>query len=176
MDELDRPRRKRLLLQYPMLEERVQDGQLTKVAIPDGLRKAFYIHFLVDSAFAVPLMANPQKFLKRLGWGTVDPAASRLVAAALLATGFSSYEAAKQQNAEQFATLLNFKLVWSLAATAGLLVTASQASAKQKPALYGFAAVFGSFFSLWAYYRNQLFHPKQNSPAVNSAGLFAGPF
>ena len=125
--------------------------------VPKALRKAFYAHFLLDTAFAAPLMLDPERFLKSLGWKEVDPAAARLVAAALLGMGLSSYDAAKtKNNLSQYQQMLFHKMVWSSSATLGLLATAKNAPASQKKALHAFAGVFAGFFGLWAYWRNRL--------------------
>ena len=128
---------------------------MNELAIPNNLRKWFDVHALIDVGVALPLMANPN-LLKNLGWDEVDPAASRLVAAALLAIAYSSHQASKNQSVEQFVSLLNFKLIWSFTATVGLVISAYTGPKEKKTALYSFAAVFASFFGLWSYYRTQL--------------------
>jgi len=58
--------------------------------VPKSLRVWFVIHFVADLLFALPLFFAPVFTLKLFGWETVDPATSRLVAAALFGIGIES--------------------------------------------------------------------------------------
>ena len=58
--------------------------------IPRLLPFWFVVHFVADVAFAIPLFLAPEWFLGLVGWETVDPIATRLVAAALFGIGIES--------------------------------------------------------------------------------------
>jgi hypothetical protein len=60
--------------------------------VPPSARTWFVIHFVADVLFAVPLFFFPETTLSLLGWTDVDPAATRLVAAALFGIGIPMQE------------------------------------------------------------------------------------
>ncbi len=99
--------------------------------VPSSLRTWFVIHFLADVIFVLPLFLAPRWTLSLLGWPAVDPLATRLVAAA-------------------FRALLNLKIIWSAAATVGLVWSELEGG----PALgWAFAAIFAAFNVLRVRYR-----------------------
>ena len=87
--------------------------------IPASLRTWFLIHFAVDWLFALPMMFAPVATLELLGWDSVDPASTRLVAAALLAIGGESLRMRKA-GLEVYRVMLDLKLIWSAGAMLGL--------------------------------------------------------
>lgn len=90
------------------------------MTVPPALRRWFMLHAVADVAFAMPLPAAPAAFLAAPGWPAVDPAASRLVAAALFGIGIESWRM-HDGGVEADRTMLDLKIVWSAAATVGLL-------------------------------------------------------
>src|SRR3989442_4945197 len=88
--------------------------------VPSSLRTWFVIHFLADVLFALPLFLAPRWTLSLLGWPAVDPLATRLVAAALFGIGIQSL-LGRGEGAAAFRALLNLKIIWSAAATVGLV-------------------------------------------------------
>jgi len=122
------------------------------VSIPKALRAWFVLHFVVDVAFAVPLMIAPLRFLSLLGWQTVDPIATRLVSAALLGIGIESF-LGRNGPAGQFAGMLSLKIVWSSAAIVGLVLSAIL-NWEAWP-LFGWALImfFVGFNLLWVYWK-----------------------
>ena len=120
--------------------------------IPKGLRLWFVVHFAVDILFAVPLLCAPAALLTFLGWTTIDPLASRLVGAALMAIGLESL-LGRNGTAESFRTMLNLKIIWSLSAITGIALSIAQGA----PAVaWGFLAIFSMFSALWIIYRIRL--------------------
>ncbi len=121
--------------------------------VPSSLRQWFVVHFVADMIFAIPLLIAPVAFLTLLGWETVDPLATRLVGAALLAIGVESL-LGRNAGAESFAGMLNLKLIWSGAASIGILVTMVTVSG---PAVaWLLLLMFVAFHLLWLYYRLRL--------------------
>jgi hypothetical protein len=88
--------------------------------VPNSLRTWFVIHFLADAIFALPLFLAPRWMLSLLGWPAVDPLATRLVAAALFGIGIQSL-LGRDEGAAALRALLNLKIIWSAAATVGLV-------------------------------------------------------
>lgn len=120
--------------------------------VPKSLRAWFVIHFVVDMVFAVPLFFAPVWFLELFGFTTIDPVASRLVAAALFAIGGSSF-LVRDRNKEAYQTLLNLKIIWSLFAVVGLVWGALEEAAA---ATWLFALIFAGFSGVWMYYRKKI--------------------
>jgi hypothetical protein len=120
--------------------------------VPKALRAWFVVHCVADLAVAVPLFFAPEAFLGALGWTEIDPAASRLVAAALFGIGIQSY-LGRNEPRDAFRAMLNVKVIWSSVATAGLVwfqVTGGP------PLGWAFVATFAAFHVLWVYWRRQL--------------------
>ncbi len=120
--------------------------------VPRTLRKWFLIHFLVDVIFAIPLMFAPVSFLSSLGWQVVDPVASRLVAAALFGIGLESLLSYKAP-VETYQGMLNLKIIWSLAAITGLVLSLLQGSQGRPLALWLLLMIFIFFNALWLYWK-----------------------
>ncbi|MFQ6613503.1 MAG: hypothetical protein ACE5D1_01545 [Fidelibacterota bacterium] len=125
-----------------------------KTAIPTRLRTWFIIHFWVDIAFALPLMIAPVFFMKWVGFPLVEPLATRLVAAALIGIGGASL-LNRNAGVESYRSLLNLKLLWSAAATVGILWTMIE---RYIVLWFGWVilAVFVGFFFLWLNFRLKL--------------------
>lgn len=121
--------------------------------IPRSLSVWFVIHCVADVVVALPLLVAPEWFLTLLGWEVVDPIASRIVAAALFGIGIESY-LGRNGSIESFTGMLNLKIVWSLAAIVGFLVSIAQGI---RPwGIYPFLAIFVAFNVLWVYWRRRI--------------------
>jgi hypothetical protein len=90
--------------------------------VPNSLRIWFVIHFAVDMLFALPLLIAPVAFLTFIGWETVDPLATRIVGAALMAIGVESLMS-WNANAAVYRAMLNLKIIWSAGVVFGILLT-----------------------------------------------------
>ena len=90
--------------------------------VPSSLRVFFIVHFAIDVVFAIPLFFFPIEFLEYVGWEFVDPVTARIVAAALFGIGIESLIGSRASN-ESFLSLLNLKIVFSFAATVGIIVS-----------------------------------------------------
>ena len=120
-----------------------------EVSPPPALRTWFVVHFIADVAFAMPLFIAPRAFLGLLGWSSIDPLSTRLVAAALFGIGVQSL-LGRNENAETFRAMLNLKVIWSATATIGLVWSQLEGG----PLLgWAFVAVFGAFNVVWTYFR-----------------------
>eukprot|EP01050_Picozoa_sp_SAG11_P011029 SAG11_NODE_1141_length_5707_cov_14.979315_6_plen_131_part_00 len=127
--------------------------------VPPSLRVWFVVHFFADMLFALPLFFAPVWTLQLLGWTMVDPAATRLVAAALFGIGIESL-LGRNADVEAFRAMLNLKVIWASTATVGLGLSALQGS---PPMTWGFFGIFLSFLCLWSFYRLRL--GTENAPS-----------
>ena len=119
---------------------------------PRALSVWFLIHFVADVAFALPLMVVPSWFLTLLGWRSVDPVSSRLVAAALFAIGIESL-LMRRAPLDRFPAILSLKIIWSAAAIIGLAWSLIAGTHGRPWSVWGFLAVFVAFHALWVYWR-----------------------
>lgn len=128
--------------------------------VPTSLRKWFVVHFVADIVFGIPLFLFPVKFLSFLGWGTVDPIATRIVASALFGIGIESY-LGRKNGLESFLGMLNLKIIWSLSTLAGILISYFQGMVETFFVWVVFA-VFLVFNFIWLYWKNKLMRKKYN--------------
>lgn len=134
------------------------------VHVPGTLKIWFIIHFILDILFAVPLFIAPDFFLKIAGWQIIDPAAVRLVAAALFAIGIESYLGRNAQR-DAYIGMLNLKIIWSLAAVTGMLLTFIQHPDSTPIALWLIILIFFLFNLNWIYWRLKLSADKKKEQA-----------
>ena len=121
-------------------------------AVPPTLRTWFRVHCALDVACAIPLLLFPGRILGLLGWATVDPVASRLCGAALLAIGTASV-LVDRHGLAGYRTLLGLKVVWSLAAVFALLAGIGDGAPQ---AAWAFLAIFIAFAGVWSSYAIRL--------------------
>jgi hypothetical protein len=117
--------------------------------LPKGLKTWFIIHFIVDMIFAIPLMIFPHWFLTLLNVQISDPLLPRLVGAALIGIGGTSF-ILRNRGIESYQALLSVKIVWSLAAIIGIFFSMLQGS---QPVGWIILVIFGLFFTVWVRYR-----------------------
>ena len=120
--------------------------------VPRSLRIWFVVHFYADVLAAIPLFLAPRAIQGLLGWRTIDPLATRLVAAALFGIGIESY-LARNAGLETFRSMLNLKVIWSTAAVIG--VGWSQLDGGPL-AGWGVLAIFMVFNVAWVTFRLRL--------------------
>ena len=119
------------------------------VEAPSALRTWFVAHFAVDWAVGIPLLVAPESLLRFFGWHEIDPIATRLFAAALLAIGGQSL-LGRNGSVNEFRAMLNLKLIWAAAAVIALGIGVLSGG----PALTWLGlAVFVGFFRVWLYWR-----------------------
>src|SRR2546428_229687 len=119
------------------------------VEAPSALRRWFVFYFAVDWAVGVPLLVAPEILLRFFGWHEIDPIATRLFAAALIAIGGQSL-LGRNGSVNEFRAMLNLKLIWAAAAVIALGIGVLSGG----PALTWLGlAVFVGFFRVWLYWR-----------------------
>lgn len=124
--------------------------------VPPSLRFWFVVHFITDFIFALPLLLAPLWFLTLLGFENPEPFTARLVGAALLGIGGESL-LGWRASAETFRALLNLKIIWSLAAIGGTLLTLLLSGGPL--IVYLILLIFTGFGGLWIYYRVAIHTP-----------------
>ncbi len=120
--------------------------------LPSSLRAWFVAHFVVDVVVAVPLLVSPTYVLGHLGWTAVDPVATRLVAAALLAIGLQSFFG-RDDGVETYRAMLRLKIIWSMAAVAGVMAGIAEGA---PPAAWAILAIFVAFLGVWSHHAIRL--------------------
>ncbi|MBI4154375.1 hypothetical protein HY501_03490 [Candidatus Woesearchaeota archaeon] len=116
--------------------------------IPTSLQAWFIVHCVADLLFAIPLILAPVKFLAMLGFSIAEPVTARLVGAALIGIGATSF-IKRNSTAESYRSLLTLKLLWSGSAIFGLFLSMIQGSPKVTGLIL---LIFLSFFGVWLYY------------------------
>lgn len=122
------------------------------MTVPTSLRRWFVVHFAVDLMFALPLFAMPEATLTLLGWTTVDPVATRMVAAALAGIGVESL-LMRNGSVDAFRAMLGLKCIWSGVAIAGLSLSIVRGAPASTWALL---LIFVAFGAIWNNYRRRL--------------------
>lgn len=125
---------------------------MSEAIVPRVLKKWFVVHFAADVLFAVPLLMFPNTFLSLLGWQTIDPFATRIVAAALFGIGIESF-LGRHSDARTYKNMLNLKIIWSGAAIIGICLTLFQARGASPVAQWIVLMVFIVFHMLWIMWR-----------------------
>lgn len=119
---------------------------------PAGLRASFVVHAVADLLFAIPLFFAPTLTLGLFGWQSIDPIASRIVAAALFGIGIESW-IGRSASLGSFVAMLNLKVIWSLACVVGIAWSLFEGAHNRPPMAFGVLAIFIIFHSVWVYWR-----------------------
>lgn len=89
--------------------------------VPNKLKIWFFVHFIMDISFAIPMFLFPINFLSLLGWKVVDPITTRMVAAALFAIGIESL-ISRNSSIDSYKSMLMLKIIWSSTAIVGIFI------------------------------------------------------
>ena len=116
--------------------------------IPKSLTIWFFIHFVMDMLFGIPLILIPRQLLTLLGWTVIDPFTTRLVGAALIGIGLVSLVEIRK-GIESYHSLLKLKVMWSLAAIVGIFISMLEGAPAIGWLLLG---IFVVFSLVWMYY------------------------
>ncbi len=116
--------------------------------VPPSLRRWFVVDALVDFLTAVPLLVSPELALRPLGWTAIDPIATRLVGAAMLANAAATF-ASRAAGAETYRALLRMKLVWCFAGAISMFVAVGQGAPS---AAWAFLSTFVAFAGIWLHH------------------------
>jgi hypothetical protein len=86
-----------------------------------ALRTTFLVHAVVSLLSGAPLFIVPGQMLTWLGWAPIDPLASRVLGAALLAVAWSSLRGWLATERARVAILIEMEAVFTVLACVGLL-------------------------------------------------------
>lgn len=123
--------------------------------VPAALKNWFVIHFIIDMAFALPLMIVPTEMLTLFGWQTIDPITARVAAAALFGIGIESL-LGRHASRDTFRHMLTLKIIWSSAVIFGSLLSLVQGVQVTSFFIWLIVGVFAGFNLLWVYWYRQL--------------------
>ncbi|MBS3167522.1 hypothetical protein J4216_00150 [Candidatus Woesearchaeota archaeon] len=121
--------------------------------VPKSLKNWFLAHFIADLIFAIPLFLFPEFTLGLFKITSLDPATTRLVAAALIGIGGASLFS-YNKNKESYNILLTLKILWSITAILGLIV--SIILGESPSSLWIVVLIFSIFSITWIYYKIKL--------------------
>ena len=116
------------------------------MVVPKSLRTWFLIHFIVDLIFGLPLLFFPEATLSLFGLKTLETVTPRLVGAALIGIGGTSYFTKKKD----YSIMLTLKVIWSLSAILGLLLALFYGAPKL---VWLLVLIFAVFSGVWIYYK-----------------------
>ena len=120
-------------------------------SVPGSLRIWFIVHFLVDLVFALPLIFVPGWLLSLFGFSVGELVTPRLVGAAFLAIGGTSF-LIRNKSVESFETLLTLKIIWSVVAILGIILALLEGTS---PFAWGVLGTYVLFFCVWVWYKRK---------------------
>jgi hypothetical protein len=119
--------------------------------ISSGLKTTFLVHFIVALIFGLVNLLIPEVW-GNLGFPVKEPAAYRLLGAAILGFGASSWLAYRETAWDKVKIVVQMEIVWTILGTLvwlwGLLFAGLPASGWVNAVILGgFAAAFSFFYS-----------------------------
>jgi hypothetical protein len=82
--------------------------------VPYGLKITFLVHFVVAVVFGVGFLLMPAMLTEMVGARTMEPSTFRLLGAALLAFGASSWFAYREKLWERVKIVVQMEIVWTI--------------------------------------------------------------
>lgn len=123
-----------------------------KKGVSIGLRRWFFVHFVVDMIFGIPLLFFPEFALGLLGIFTGELLTARLVGAALLGIGGASL-LNYRGSFEEYKIMLNLKIIWAASAIVAIGISLFEEFNRSVCFVLG---VFVVFLGAWVYYRAKI--------------------
>ncbi len=120
--------------------------------VPWSLRVWFFVHFVVDIVFAIPLLFFPVWFLNIFMFPVDETITARLVGAALIGIGGASFFA-HRRGFEAYDILLTLKILWSLGAILALVLGFV---ATMNLLIWLVIVIFAVFSGIWIYYKQRI--------------------
>lgn len=116
--------------------------------VPSSLRTWFNLHFGIDMVLGLPMLLTPAIAMGFLGFSEFDTLTVRIVGAALIAIGGTSYWI-QNEGIEVFRAMLKLKLIWSLSAMVAIMLYIYELG---NDAAFVFFGIFLFFSLIWSYY------------------------
>jgi hypothetical protein len=91
------------------------------MTMPKALKVTFLIHAIVSVVSGLLLLIIPGRILLFLGWAPIDPILARVLGAALLALGWSSFRCWQATERAQVQMVVELEAVFTALACVGLL-------------------------------------------------------
>jgi hypothetical protein len=91
------------------------------MTMPKALKTTFLIHAVVSVVGGLLLLAIPGRTLQFFGWAPVDPILSRVLGAALVALGWSSFRGWQATERAQVQVVVELEAAFTALACVGLL-------------------------------------------------------
>lgn len=119
--------------------------------IPSGLRTTFLVHFVVALVFGLIYLLIPGVWGTLINWPIQEPAVYRMLGAAMLGFGTSSWLAYRETAWERVKIVILMEIAWTILGTLvmlwGLIFAGLPAFGWVNAALLGaFAVAFGVFY------------------------------
>ena len=89
--------------------------------ISTGLKNTFLIHFILGSIFGLIYLLIPEVWGNLINWDIPEPAAYRLIGAAVLGFGVSSWLAYKDGIWAHVKLITQLEIIWTILATLVML-------------------------------------------------------
>jgi len=89
--------------------------------VSKGLRLTFLIHVVVCVIAGLFLFLIPGRFLLFVGWAPIDPIASRLLGAVMLALAWGSFRGWRAREWAEVEILVELEVIFTVLACVGLL-------------------------------------------------------
>ena len=116
--------------------------------VPKTLKTWFAIHFLLDITAGFPLLFFPTETVGFLGFSILHSLPTRLVGAALIGIGCTSFLKVNS-NLESYISLLTLKIIWSFSALIGILLSLPEYTSYISLFVL---TIFLTFNIVWIYY------------------------
>jgi hypothetical protein len=84
------------------------------------LKYAFLVHAVMTVVFGALLLIIPGRFLEAIGWAPIDPIASRILGAAMLALAWSSFRGWQARERARVALLVELEAAFCILACVGM--------------------------------------------------------
>jgi hypothetical protein len=116
----------------------------------NALKTTFLVHAIVTVVIGALMLIIPGRFLQALAWAPIDPIASRILGAALLAIAWSSFRGWRATEWSEVAIVVEMEAAFTVLACVGLL--RHLLFARYPFIVWLIFAVFLAFAVAWIYF------------------------
>ena len=116
----------------------------------NALKTTFVVHAIVTVVIGALMLIIPGRFLQALAWAPIDPVASRILGAALLAIAWGSFRGWRATEWSEVAIVVEMEAAFTVLACVGLL--RHLLFARYPFTVWLIFAVFLAFAVAWIYF------------------------